>query len=183
MIYEKSIAGQQEITGERRVLSLKHRQVLIMIDGKRTRDDLQNHLTNLDVAEIVADLERLGYIHNPASPSAKSPTAVNLAPHPADDAPPPEPPVSAEQLAAAKEILISSTNECLGIIGRGMMQKIEAAQSREELKVWISQWHMAIRESRLGKPLAAVLLEQVQQALTNPDSSAFASASEISQAA
>ena len=182
MIYEKSTAGQLEITGDRRALSMKHRQVLIMVDGKRTDDDIKNNLPNLNVAETIADLERLGYIYNTASPVKPSP-AVSIAPSPAITAAPQETPLSAEQLAAIKEILITSTNECLGIMGRGMAQKIEAVQSRGELKVWVSQWHMAIRESRLGKPLASVLLDQVEQILENPVTPAFAKADEISQAA
>ena len=182
MIYEKSTAGQLEITGDRRALSMKHRQVLIMVDGKRTDDDIKNNLPNLNVAETIADLERLGYIYNTASPVKPSP-AVSIAPSPAITAAPQETPLSVEQLAAIKEILITSTNECLGIMGRGMAQKIEAVQNRGELKVWVSQWHMAIRESRLGKPLASVLLDQVEQILENPVTPAFAKADEISQAA
>jgi hypothetical protein len=182
VIYEKSTAGQLEITGDRRALSMKHRQVLIMVDGKRTDDDIKNNLPNMNVAETIADLERLGYIYNTASP-AKSPPPVGIAPPPAITTAPQEAPISAEQLTAAKEILITSTNECLGIMGRGMVQKIEAVQSRGELKVWVSQWHMAIRESRLGKPLATVLLEQVQHILENPIAPAFAKTDEVSQAA
>jgi hypothetical protein len=182
VIYEKSTAGQLEITGDRRALSMKHRQVLIMVDGKRTDDDIKNNLPNLNVAETIADLERLGYIYNTASPVKPSP-AVHIAPPSAITAAPQETPLSVEQLAAVKEILITSTNECLGIMGRGMAQKIEAVQSRGELKVWVSQWHMAIRESRLGKPLASVLLDQVEQILENPVTPAFAKADEISQAA
>jgi hypothetical protein len=182
VIYEKSTAGQLEITGDRRALSMKHRQVLIMVDGKRTDDEIKNNLPNMNVAETIADLERLGYIYNTASP-AKSLPAVSIAPQPAITAAPPEMPISAEQLAAVKEIMVTSTNECLGIMGRGMAQKIEAVQNRGELKVWVSQWHMAIRESRLGKPLASVLMEQVQYILENPIAPAFAKANEVSQAA
>lgn len=182
MIYEKSTAGQLEITGDRRALSMKHRQVLIMVDGKRTDDDIKNNLPNMNVAETIADLERLGYIYNTASP-AKSPSAISIVPPPALTPAAPETPISAEQLAAVKEIMVTSTNECLGIMGRGMAQKIEAVQNRGELKVWVSQWHMAIRESRLGKPLASVLMEQVQHILENPPTSAFAKADEVSQAA
>ncbi|HZV99036.1 MAG TPA: hypothetical protein VFF74_08615 [Methylophilaceae bacterium] len=168
MIYEKSAAGYEEIANSRRVLSFKHRQVLIMVDGKRTEDELKNHLNNPDVAEIMADLMRLGYIQSPGSapPSASPPASANLT-RPAAAAQPQseEIPISSEQLQTIKEIMISSSHECLGIIGRGLVQKIEAVQSRDELKAWISQWHMAIRESRLGKPLAGVLMEQVQQTL------------------
>lgn len=71
------------------------------------------------------------------------------------------------QATMLKDILLSSAKEYLGIMGQSITQKIEAAQSLEQLKTCVSQWHMAIRESKLGKPVAGVLMEQVQHMLAN----------------
>lgn len=166
MVYQKSYSGMQEISGNQRALNLRQRQVLIMIDGKRTQDDLEKHLNHLDVAEIVADLKKLGYIHDPTAPAVKPETINTVAPvaiQPVQDAA-----TDTEQTAVMKEILLSSAREYLGIMGQSMTQKIEAAQNLEQVKACISQWHMAIRESKLGKPAAGVLMEQVQQILANP---------------
>ena len=173
MIYEKTMAGLDEISGKRRVLSARHRQVLIMVDGKRSCRELEIYLSHLDVPHIIADLARLGYIDNLSSeiePSIAIPAISSVPLTQPLHEPIPEPRISQAQLAAIKEILIASTNECLGIIGRSMSEKIEAVKNQEELKPWLSQWHMAIRESRLGKPLASVLMEQVQLALAGTGS-------------
>lgn len=166
MVYQKSYSGMQEISGNQRALNLRQRQVLIMIDGKRSQDDLEKHLNHLDVAEIVADLKKLGYINDPTAPAVKPETINTVAPvavQPVQDSA-----TDAGQTAVMKEILLSSAREYLGIMGQSMTQKIEAAQSLEQVKACISQWHMAIRESKLGKPVAGVLMEQVQQILANP---------------
>ena len=159
-----------EISGDQRALNLRQRQVLIMIDGKRTQDDLEKHLNHLDVAKIVADLEQLGYIHDPESASTKhSPSAlVNVAKtdaSPVISTQPTEASTDTQKVSGLKEILLDSSKEYLGIMGQNITQRIEAAQSLEQLKGCISLWHMAIRESKTGKPVAGILMEQVQQFL------------------
>jgi hypothetical protein len=179
MVYEKSFSGQQELNNSQRALNARQRQVLIMIDGKRTQDDLARYLQNLDVAEIIADLERQGYIHTPgqrnpvaknafiesAAPVAKPSVAITPASTPSmelavsDD----DRPLDSGTLAAVKVILSISAKEHLGLMGRAMVEKIEKIQDRTALLAVISQWHMAIRESKSGRTTASVLIEEVNQ--------------------
>jgi hypothetical protein len=184
MVYEKSFSGQQELNNSQRALNARQRQVLIMIDGKRTQDDLARYLQNLDVAEIIADLERQGYIHTPGqrNPVAKSAVIETAAPaeHPSVAKPsvPITPastpsmelavsvddrPLDSGTLAAVKVILSISAKEHLGLMGRAMVEKIEKIQDRTALLAVISQWHMAIRESKSGRTTASVLIEEVNQ--------------------
>lgn len=196
MVYEKSYSGHQELINNQRALNARQRQVLIMIDGKRTQDDLARYLQNLDVAEIIADLERQGYIHTPGKPgsSAKAPPhasaglrQANLPPaapsgsaQPQRNASSPastlalsdtasasgqERPLDSGTLAAVKVILSISAKEHLGLMGRPMIEKIEKIQDRAQLLTTISQWHMAIRESKSGRTTASVLIEEVNQLL------------------
>ena len=190
MVYEKSYSGHQELTNSQRALNARQRQVLIMIDGKRTQDDLARSLQNLDVAEIIADLERQGYIHTPGNvnrsqvaPPPTRPDAdipVKPAPHPAaspaaDQPPlqsapqagagPEERPLDSGTLAAIKVILSISAKEHLGLMGRTMVEQIEKIRDRAQLMTAISQWHMAIRESKSGRATASVLIEEVNQLL------------------
>lgn len=196
MVYEKSFSGQQELNNNQRALNARQRQVLIMIDGKRTKDDLERYLQNLDVGEIIADLERQGYIHTPGkakvahipvvNPSFASNTAATLDQTPAAVSMPtqiatevqPQPqslaasspettdddlPIDSGKLAAVKIILSISAKEHLGLMGRAMIEKIEKIGDRAQLKAVISQWHMAIRESKSGRATASVLIEEVNQ--------------------
>ena len=179
MVYEKSFSGQQELNNSQRALNARQRQVLIMIDGKRTQDDLARYLQNLDVAEIIADLERQGYIHTPGqrNPAAKNTATSSATPAPQAPAPnlttPTAPlasavsddgrPLDSGTLAAVKVILSISAKEHLGLMGRAMVEKIEKIQDRTALLAVISQWHMAIRESKSGRATASVLIEEVHQ--------------------
>jgi hypothetical protein len=184
MVYEKSFSGQQELNNSQRALNARQRQVLIMIDGKRTQDDLARYLQNLDVAEIIADLERQGYIHTPGqrNPAAKNTATSSATPAPQSPASQPSPsplptpaaqiasavsddgrPLNSGTLAAVKVILSISAKEHLGLMGRAMVEKIEKIQDRTALLAVISQWHMAIRESKSGRATASVLIEEVHQ--------------------
>lgn len=182
MVYEKSFSGQQELNNSQRSLNARQRQVLIMIDGKRTQNDLERYLQNFDVAEIIADLERQGYIHTLGKAKAGS-AAATIAPNlipttaspvqspQAQPATPPsaetadDQPLDAGKLAAVKVIMSISAKEHLGLVGRPMIEKIEKIADRAQLKAVISQWHMAIRESKSGRTTANVLIEEVNQLL------------------
>jgi hypothetical protein len=161
MVYEKSTTGYREIAGNQRSLSLRQRQILIMVDGKRSENELAALLNSADVLQIIAELASMGHIQPAGSSASAAPSLPVMNAHTSTQ----NPDMSTEQLAAVKEIMVISSNECLGIMGRGLAQKIAAVETRDELKSWVSQWHMAIRESRLGKPLAGVLMEQVQQTM------------------
>jgi hypothetical protein len=158
MVYEKTASGIDEITGDRRRLNPKQRQVLILIDGKRTLNEITQSLPRLTIAEIVEELTAQGFIQDPIRPK----TIPQLT-----DAAPSAPEVSAEQLAKTKSILISSTTEYLGLMGRTMAEQISRASSYEQLKACISRWHMAIRESKGGRMLADELMSKVQTALSS----------------
>jgi hypothetical protein len=158
MVYEKTTSGIDEITGDRRRLNPKQRQVLILIDGKRTLNEITQSLPRLTIAEIVEELTAQGFIQDPIRPK----TIPQLT-----DAAPSAPEVSAEQLAKTKSILISSTTEYLGLMGRTMAEQISRASSYEQLKACISRWHMAIRESKGGRMLADELMSKVQTTLSS----------------
>lgn len=70
--------------------------------------------------------------------------------------------LSADQINAIKEHLLKSTDEHLGILGRSLKRKIEIASSDEDMKFIISQWHMAMRDSKTGRDIAHVLMDELK---------------------
>ncbi len=157
MVYEKSISGLQEISHPERKLNARQRQVLILIDGKRTQDDLGKYLNKLKVAEIIGDLERLGYIRD----SKKPKYSIDLQ---KDESVSPD--LSPEKIETIQNIMIESTNESLGLMGRSVVEKIRAANDYDQLKSCISLWNMALRESKRGHAAANELMRQVQEMLS-----------------
>ncbi len=158
MVYEKTASGIDEIAGAQRRLKLRQRQVLILIDGKRTLNEITQSLPRLTVAEIIEELAAQGFIQDPNRPKTSS-HIIEPTPN--------APEVSAEQLAETKNILISSTTEHLGLMGRTMVEQISTAASYEQLKACISRWHMAIRESKGGRMIADELMSKVQMTLSS----------------
>lgn len=158
MVYEKTATGIDEIAGNQRRLTPRQRQVLILIDGKRTLNEITQSLPRLTVAEIIEELAAQGFIQDPSRPKT-IPQVIEPVPS--------APEISAEQLAATKNILISSTTEYLGLMGRTMSEQISTASSYEQLKACISRWHMAIRESKGGRIIADELMSKVQMTLSS----------------
>jgi len=171
VIYQKTPHGIAEIAATEKTLNFRQRRALILVDGKRSAAEIGVYLNQANMPEILANLEALGHIVDTAKPSSPQiqpspiesrpakPTEVQAA------ASQKEPTLTELQVHAVKAILISSTEQHLGIMGRSLKQKIEAAQTDEQVIACTSQWHMAMRDSKLGRELAGALMEQVQQLL------------------
>lgn len=105
-LYSKTAKGQEEIKTRAGGLTQRMRQVLIFIDGKRSRDDLFGMLKGDDIDELLSALTAQGLIEasgsaapKPAAPAAPIPAAAPAAvaaPQPAPKAPPPLPQSAAE---------------------------------------------------------------------------------------
>lgn len=98
-LYSKTAKGQEEIKTRAGGLTQRMRQVLIFIDGKRSRDDLFGMLKGDDIDDLLSALTAQGLIEAsgsaapmPAAPAAAAPVvapASVAAPPPAPKAPPP----------------------------------------------------------------------------------------------
>jgi hypothetical protein len=155
LIYKKTSYGQEEVANPRRSIGLKERQLLIMVDGKRSAEDLGKFISLENIKDALEFLAKLGFImpahiQEPSKTNGYTTTnsqTLNL---------------SANQINSIKEHLLKSTDEHLGILGRSLRRKIEIASSDEDMKVSISQWHMAMRESKSGRDIAHVLMDEVK---------------------
>lgn len=160
MVYEKTASGINEIAGTDRQLGPKQRQVLILIDGRRSLEEIANSLPRLVVADIIQELEAQGFILNPKASKAFTPTIVASQ----NDAPLI---ISEEKMVETKNLLITSSTEHLGLMGRTMTEQIQSATSYEQLRTCISRWHMAIRETKGGRMIADELMSKVQMTLAS----------------
>ena len=68
-IFVRSAKGEQEIATQANKLPIKHRSILIMIDGKSSEQALQGKLSSMfDGKAILSDLESHGFIERKAAP-------------------------------------------------------------------------------------------------------------------
>ena len=133
-----------------------------MVDGKRDVDSLIQLLRQPALQQTLDELQDLGYIADVARPAftARPPLAATEA-----ISQPKQNPLSDIQISEIKAILIASTEQYLGIMGRGLKVKIEAAADDNQITTCASEWHMAMRESKSGRDMAGKLMDQVQQIL------------------
>ena len=164
-IYEKTLSGQREIQGTQRLLSLRQRQVLIMVDGRRSANELEVALNNPQVIAMLAELEHAGYVVRTDRTDRRVDTPPIAVQSSAAKEHPTETMLTEYQMQAVRTILQDSTDEYLGIMGKALRQQIASAQGSDGLRACISEWHMALRESKSGRDSAHQLMEEVQAIL------------------
>lgn len=159
-IYTKSDAARIEFQQGNRSLSLKHRQLLIMVDGKRSAIEIAKIFNSDLVIQMLLDLEKLGYIS-----SDKNPKQFNISEKQSN---PDAKKLSDQHLIYIKTFLIEESQLQLGLMSREIEQKIALVENSDDLKSCIARWHMAIRDSRNGRTVADKLMERLAHLMANP---------------
>lgn len=163
MVYEKSVRGYGEFNSVSRTLHFKERQVLLLMNGVRTLEELERLFARDQLSEIVSKLASHGYIqlvgsHHTLEVASKVPVSLADMTFTAIDE---------VKLTTIKVIVIEAVNDYLGLMGRGIKAQIEACHDEVSLKSALSIWHMAMRESKLGRESASFLMGQIYQILQN----------------
>jgi len=173
MVYEKSALGFNEFITDKRTLGVRERQVLLLVNGIRNLDDLEKFFKKDLLIDTIKKLESEGYIHLPIEQQQlqQKLQQQELSNHSFHttlsflDTQNNAEPICPVKLAAVKNILIQAADDYLGIMGRAIKARIEACENEESLRQCISNWHMAMRESKLGRESASFLMEQIHQTL------------------
>lgn len=173
MVYEKSSLGYNEFTSNKRTLNVRERQVLLLVNGERNLNSLEKLFRKEVLIDTIKKLESNGYIQLSTVISAHASLTplshVVKNPHPVAQSLL-EPKDTAENICPTKmvnikTILNDATDDYLGIMGKSIKAKIEACANETDLRQCISSWHMAMRESKLGREPASYLIEQINQIL------------------
>lgn len=153
VVFAKTPKGQDEITTKAGGLTPRQRRVLIMIDGKRTVDELRSMLQADDLQHTLGMLEEDAYIDvvrvldadgkvsTPQGPLA-SITAFRELPEVHD----------AVHLQQARNFMTNTLNAFVGALGTSaLLDKIEKADSHSTLRQHYDEWYHTIVMSREGK--------------------------------
>ncbi len=165
MVYEKSALGHNEFISNKRTLSVRERQVLLLVNGIRNLDELEKFFKKELLIDTIKKLESAGYIQRPnAKPTSPSTSQTTPSFFDTQNS---ILPICPTKLMSIKTILGEASDDYLGIMGRSIKLRIEACANETDLKHCISSWHMAMRESKLGRESASFLMEQIHQILEN----------------
>jgi hypothetical protein len=152
-VYKKTAKGQTEIETRVNRLVPRLRTSLILVDGKRTDDELRTMIA-ADADQVLATLLADGYIE--VISTTPPPRSASAAPAPSDG---PSPRKIEETRRAAVRFL----NDHLGPSAESLALKIERAQSWGELKPHLEMAEHFLRAGRgpaVGQEFADKFLEQ-----------------------
>jgi hypothetical protein len=163
----KSNKGRTEIETRAHKLDFRHRQMLILVDGKTPVHELLNKAPHLgEVTELLNRLAqeefiflpsgRLAVVASPATSPAKaeqSSTAVNATG-----------PVDPERLAAAKRMASRLMYDAMGPDSEMFTMKLEATESREDFMAQLSKCRDVLAQVR-GKTKGEQFWQTISAAL------------------
>lgn len=138
-VYKKTAKGQSEIETRANRLVPRLRTALILVDGKRTDDDLRGMIA-AEPDQVLATLLQDGYIEVIAT--TPPPRSAPAAPEPSDEPPPPR------KLEETKRMAVRFLNEHLGPSAESLALKIERAQSATELRPHLEMAEHFLRAGR-----------------------------------
>ena len=158
VVFAKTPKGQDEIASRAGGLTPRQRRVLIMIDGKRTVDDLREMLQADDLQHTLGLLEEEAYIEMIRATDAEGKTAP-VSPLPSitafGDLPDGNDSVRLQQ---ARNFMMNTLNAFVGALGTSsLLDRIENAGGHPELRELYDEWYHAIVMSREGKREAEAL--------------------------
>jgi hypothetical protein len=141
LIYAKTPKGVAEVGARGAQLSMVARRVLIMMDGKRTVDDLAMYVRPGEITAIITQLESEGLAERAGAVAA----TTTMAPQAIDEPAPPQmppfaPPVPEERdigpitLEEVKRRAVRELNDRLGPEADGLAMRIEACRNIDEFR-------------------------------------------------
>jgi hypothetical protein len=148
IVFAKTAKGRAEVVRRSAGLSGRHRSILIMLDGEKTLRNIGTLLPEGEMARIVEILLELELI----APWAEVVVSADV--H-----------VEAAELSRIKTMMTDSAETCLGLMASEVVRRVQQARDETELLSVVGHWHMAMRESKYGRDVAAGLLEQITMSL------------------
>ncbi|OEZ54497.1 hypothetical protein [Duganella sp. HH105] len=162
-IYDKTAKGREEIATRRDGLAPRLRSLLVLIDGRRTEEELLRNVAGLGLA-IAAVHELLAGEYIVLSTSYAS-----MAEAPAEPpAPEPEPELPAatqvQQFQSVYQFYNQTIKSTIGLRGFTLQLKVEKASSVDELRQLRAPYLEAVQKAK-GSDTAAALALQLDRLL------------------
>jgi len=146
IVYEKTEKGIEEIQTRKNNLPQKFRTLLIVVDGKKTRDSILTQFATLDGAAVVlGELEQNGFIRKKADVLA--PRALT-------------PEEEKEKTKLAKTFMINTLNDAVGAMGASLIESLRQCETLDELESHFENYLYAIKSGR-GKSTADEYKEEL----------------------
>lgn len=151
-IYRKTAEGQQEIDTRGRQLGPRLRTALIMVDGRRTDDELRKLIAIQadETLQTLLDHKLIEVVSAAQGRPAARPTAAANAPSAAAPAPAAAAPAPARDIATLRRDAVRAVNDLLGPMGEMVALKLEQAKNPDDLRAALERAVTVIGNARGG---------------------------------
>ena len=142
LIYVKTPKGVEEVSARSAQLSMISRRVLIMMDGRRTVEELSVYVRPGEIDGIITQLESAGLAERagPSAPATLAPrTAAPNTVQPAISPPPEQREIAAIALEEAKRRAARELNDRLGPTAEVIAMRIEGCRTIDEFRERVSE--------------------------------------------
>jgi len=161
-IFHKTTKGQAEIDSRSRNLSMKHRRVLILVNGANDCNELKRLSLCDNIGEILTTLIDGGFVDGGASTTAIPAQDYSSQKSPESS----KEPSDAEAAEFMCNTLLTFANRVR--VGK-LIEEIKVADSVGGLKEMVKPWYMAISETPGGMYQADDLRTEVLKMLSDSD--------------
>lgn len=141
-VYRKSIAGQQALARRDPALTMRHRSLLIMVDGKRSAEELGRLAAGAGEFESLMNaLSDLGMVEpvavNPSAPApATAPSPAPAVPGAQASAPAAVPALT---LSQAQRVAVRRLTDLLGPSAEDLCMKLEATRTPKDFMALVKR--------------------------------------------
>ena len=164
-IYDKTAKGRDEIATRKYQLAPRLRSLLVLIDGRRTEEELLRNVAGLGLTiNALNELLEEGLIVLSTSYATMAVAQPVADPDPAPVAPAPVAVSQASQFQALYEFYNKTIKSTIGLRGFTLQLKVEKASSVEELRELRMPYLDAVQRAK-GNFAAASLAEQLDRLL------------------
>lgn len=142
----KTPKGIEAVAQKAHGLTMRQRQILIMIDGKRDLAMLSTMFPVDGLRDILDQLLADGFI---APLKKEAPKVASPIPKPGKiDGP--QPKNDRERIELARNFMINTTRTFIGYVGGPLIKEVEATKSIEELQALFEKWRETINMNPEG---------------------------------
>jgi hypothetical protein len=166
LVYSKTPKGVAEVGTRSAQLPMTTRRVLIMIDGRRTLDDLAVLLRPGEIDGVITQLEGAGLIQRASAAAIDVPTVVGRldqdAASPTTQGPAPGEETSPITLEEAKRRAVRELTDRLGPDAESLAMRIESCRSIEDFRERVREAERFV-SAALGAAAAADYLRALRR--------------------
>jgi hypothetical protein len=173
-VFDKTEKGREEIATRKHHLAPRLRTLLVLIDGKQSKDELLKKVAGIGLGEEgIEELANNGFIEIPASQPATMVAAAVQPKQPAMAAPAPADAILPEgenQFQAVYHFYTETIKSTIGLRGYGLQLKVEKAATIDDFRALRQPYLEAVLKAK-GNEMARSLRSRLDQLLYLGESS------------